>query len=124
MILSGQNEDYQPPENAKSSSPLITARPSPSNFEAAAKIDEEKGKTNSVENSTPRRPTSIGGSRQVSTEDEETSRKKQSESRKRSTTSQGIKHKKMHPAERRAAFLMSKTPNSESNSGYKLSINS
>ncbi|KAL7075919.1 hypothetical protein ACQ4LE_004795 [Meloidogyne hapla] len=120
MILGGQNEDYQPQENVKSSSPLINADPSSSTFDVAPKIDDEKEKTNSVGNNTPRRPRSMGGSRQVSTEDEDVARKKQSESRKRSTASQGMKHKKMHPAERRAAFLMANTPTAETNSGYKL----
>uniref|UniRef100_A0A1I8B7R6 Uncharacterized protein n=1 Tax=Meloidogyne hapla TaxID=6305 RepID=A0A1I8B7R6_MELHA len=89
MILGGQNEDYQPQENVKSSSPLINADPSSSTFDVAPKIDDEKEKTNSVGNNTPRRPRSMGGSRQVSTEDEDVARKKQSESRKRSTASQG-----------------------------------
>ncbi|CAK5081713.1 unnamed protein product [Meloidogyne enterolobii] len=118
MILSGEKEDYQPPENEKSSSPLIRADPSTSTFDVAPKKDEEKEKTN-VGNNPVRRPRSMGGSRQVSTEDEDVARKKQSESRKRSTASQGMKHKKMHPAERRAAFLMANTPTTETNSGYK-----
>nr|CAD2184833.1 unnamed protein product [Meloidogyne enterolobii] len=118
MILSGEKEDYQPPENEKSSSPLIKADPSTSTFDVAPKKDGEKEKTN-VGNNPVRRPRSMGGSRQVSTEDEDVARKKQSESRKRSTASQGMKHKKMHPAERRAAFLMANTPTTETNSGYK-----